>query len=222
VRTLSGGLICFTPSGASARPQPAAALIPEQTAETPDGLRYYIEASSLRLIGNSQWRFELGAVASTFPAVDTGGTVYVGTASGRLLAIDGRARLQWAYQAPVRITAGPAIGPAGTVLFGCGDRNLYCVRNGELMWRFPTQGPIHSSPVVDVDGSIYFGSDDGNLYAVDSRGQKVWQLNLESDIRSSPAVDRAGRLYVASISRRLYCIGERTGPGKTELQPAEH
>ena len=212
VRIEGGGHFCAAPDGAGAPCAPANGLVDDQAAQSPDGRIFYAEGAELRQLGDSRWRVDLHDPASTSPAIDQRGRIYVGTTAGTMFCIDDTGKVRWTFRAPVRITAAPALSADGDVIFGCADRNLYCLRDGELRWKFATRGPIYSAPVVDRSNTIYFGSNDGLLYAVNDAGEEVWKLNLQNEIRSSPAFDRAGRLYVASVGRWLYCISDRGAP----------
>jgi serine/threonine protein kinase/outer membrane protein assembly factor BamB len=206
----SGAAFCVTLSGGAADCPVSESVLPEETAQSPDGRLYYSQGSTLRQVGDSRWSIDLGGAASTSPAVDGNGTVYVGTSQGALVAIDESGKTRWTYRAALKITTPPALKRDGDAIFGCADRNLYCVRGGELRWKFPTRGPIYSAPIVDSAGTVYFGSSDGFLYAVDETGEQVWKLSLQNEICSSPAIDLEGRLYVATVGRWLYCVADKT------------
>jgi len=208
IRVSSGRSLSFSSDGEAAQDAIADAMTTEATAESLDGRVYYVDGRILRLLGDSHWRVDLGDTGSTYPAVDRSGNVYVGTAGGTLVCVNDRGKIRWTYRVPNRVTSSPAIQADGDVIFGCADRNLYCLRNGELRWKYSTRGAIYSSPIIDRAGIIYFGSNDGVLYAIDDTGEEVWKLDLQNEIRSSPAIDSNGWIYVASVARRLYCIGD--------------
>jgi len=212
VRVQPNQIRCFHLDGGIAPCPPTSGLVPEPSAESLEGRIFFTEGTLLRQLGDSTWRVDLGELAATGPAVAPDGRILVGTASGVLFAVDDRARVRWSYRAPVRITAGPAVEADGDVFFGCGDRNLYCVRNGELRWRFATSGPVYSGPIIDRTGVVYFGSTDGHLYALSDEGEELWKLNLQNEVRASPSLDQGGRLYVGTVGRWLYCISDRTQP----------
>ena len=170
--------------------------------------RFRLQSTFLFAESTEPWMYDLGRPAATLPVFAPGQGVIVGTVSGQLLCLERPGRVLWTYQAPMSITAMPAVSPGGNVVFGCGDRNLYCIRQGELVWRFPTQGPVYSSPLVDPDGTAYFGSNDGFLYAVERNGALRWKLHLGNEVRSAPAMDYAGRIYAATVARRLYAVGD--------------
>lgn len=208
VRLSSGRSLHFAPDGGPVQTAFTPSLTTGETAESLDGRIYYIDGKILRRLEDSRWQVDLGDTASTFPSVDSSGNIYVGTSGGRFVCVDDRGKIRWIYRVPMRVTSSPAIKADGDVVFGCGDRNLYCLRNGELRWQYPTRGAIYSSPIIDQAGIIYFGSNDGVLYAIDDRGEEVWKIELQNEVRSSPAMDSNGRLYVASAARRVYCIGD--------------
>ena len=95
-------------------------------------------------------------------------TVYVGSASGTLFALDeSTGEQRWQYSGEAAITTSPSI--AGqTVFFGDEDGRLYSINalTGDLQWRFIADAPISSTPVI-ASGTLYFTSLGGTLYAVD-------------------------------------------------------
>ena len=70
----------------------------------------------------------------------------------------------------------PAIGSAGTVYVGSGDKKLYAIngKSGVKLWEFETGSQVSSSPAIGSDGTVYVGSGspDNKLYAIktDSKG----------------------------------------------------
>jgi outer membrane protein assembly factor BamB len=178
------------------------------SAESAEGRTFFAEGSELRQLGDGSWKVDAGAPISTFPVIDRRGRVCAGTSAGTLICADRYGRVLWSYRAQAPITASPAAGPDGDILFGCADRRLYCVRDGALRWQFPTGGAIYSAPVVDASGTAYFGSNDGSLYAVNESGDRIWSLPLGNEIHGSPAFDSSGSLYVGTLARKLFCISD--------------
>lgn len=137
------------------------------------------------------------------PALDSDGTLYMGSDDGYLYAINRNGSLKWKYRTGGAVHSSPAITEA-MIIFGSDDGCLYALsKNGELRWKLRTGGSIWSSPTVFND-TIYFGSDDGDLYSVDFDGNILWNFTSSGPIRSSPAISLNGRIYFGSDS--LYAL----------------
>jgi len=133
------------------------------------------------------WTYDAGESIESSAAI-AGGTVYVGSQSKDLLAIDlatGKPALE------VRATdsigeSSPAV-DEGMVYVGDLAGVLHAVNaaNGKGLWTFKTEAEIRSSPVISGD-RLLIGSYDGNLYC--SRGGAA-----SSSGNSRPAVTCTGR-----------------------------
>jgi len=115
------------------------------------------------------WVWEGGeAFDSSASIVD--GVVYVGTATGELIAVglaDGK--LRWRYKAGEAIGESSPTVAGGRVFIGdlIGVVHAVNVADGKPLWTFKTQSEIKSSPVV-VGDILLMGSYDGNLYGLDA------------------------------------------------------
>jgi outer membrane protein assembly factor BamB len=124
----------------------------------------------------TEWSFNTGAAVRSTPALDPNdGTIYVGSNSGRLFAINPNGSEKWRFPDTGSIGAirtAPIIDSNGTIYFGSDDGRLYAINaDGTERWRFPVQaeppiGEVRSSPTIGSDDSIYFGSNDNKLNAV--------------------------------------------------------
>jgi outer membrane protein assembly factor BamB len=146
--------------------------------------------------------------------------------------------LLWTFATTDPILASPAIGPDGTIYFGCYDRMLHAVTpEGSNKWAFtlPTEGyaGIYASPAVETNGSILCGTEDGRLYALNpATGSAVWTFTVEgaddnnnpTSIYSSPAVASDGTVYFGSYSTDLsycYLYAVTNGVLKWRYQPGD-
>jgi outer membrane protein assembly factor BamB len=100
------------------------------------------------------------------PAVSASGTVYVGAGDG-LRAIDGATgAILWSFNS-ANVTAAPAIGGDGTILFGTRDGDLIALNSdGSLRFTLTFAASVSASPAIADDGSVYVVSDDGNLSCI--------------------------------------------------------
>jgi outer membrane protein assembly factor BamB len=151
--------------------------------------------------------FALGDDIAGSPVADSAGNFYVAGVSGDVYSLDGRLGKLWQYKAQASVLTSLAW-RNGVLLFGCADRHLYALKDGELLWKFPTGGPIRSSPVTDRAGVTYFGAQDGLLYAVDANGRLAWKVNVRGEVAGAPAFDRDGGVYVATVNRRVVKLRE--------------
>jgi outer membrane protein assembly factor BamB len=169
--------------------------------------------------GGELWRYNVEELVTSSPAVDDGGTVFVGGhgANGRLCAVNPDGTLKWEFEAPPRngrlgkITSSPAIGADGTVYVGSWNGYFYAVDStGALKWRFDTREIIHSSPVVGPDGTVYFGvvetTEVGTFYALYPNGTEKWRFETGSRVYSSPAIGNDDMIYFGSHDQYLYAL----------------
>ena len=129
--------------------------------------------------GTVLWEFRTGGYLSSSPAIDSDGTVYVGSWDHKLYAINSKTGGKlWEFETDYRVRSSPAIGPDGTVYVGSRDRKLYALngKTGGKLWEFETKsGELPSSPAIGSDGTVYVGSTvpfGRKLYAIktDSKG----------------------------------------------------
>jgi outer membrane protein assembly factor BamB len=155
----------------------------------------------------NEWSLELRSHSDSAPAVGQDGTIYLGTWTGRLWAINPDGSRKWVFQAQNEIKSAPAVGSDGTVYFGSRDGNFYAVRpDGKERWEFPTGGWVDSSPALAHDGTVYFGSWDKRLYALSADGKEQWQFSTPGEIVSSPAIGADGTIYFGSHDRKFYAL----------------
>lgn len=189
--------------------------------------------------GGIVWQFATGELLgiSSSPAVIADGTIYVGTESGKLLAIKDGAIL-WSYEIPatppnyVPITGSPIIGIDGHIYFAAEDGKFYNVdpatRTVEPGWpKLVSNSAFTCTPLQCADG-VFYVADDDSLYALNSDGTRKWSLaltiplGLQSrrhsprpfgfDGQPSPVVDQHGIIYIGTEDG-LFAVAGRTGGG---------
>ena len=157
------------------------------------------------------WKHEIGATSSS-PAIGADGTIYIGIAAGKLVAVsaDG-STTKWSATTNDTLGSAPSIAADGTVYVGSSDKKLYAIGpDGTARWSFDTGGAITGSPVVGGDETIYVGSSDGKLYAIAPDGKPRWSYATGGPITGSPAV-RGGVVYVGSDDKKLHAVATRSG-----------
>ena len=120
------------------------------------------------------WEFKTEDEVSSSAAIDSDGTVYVGSLDQKLYAINGKTGGKlWEFKTRDIVHSSPTIGSDGTLYVGSFDKNLYAINgiSGEKLWDFTTSDSVYCSPVIGLDGILYIESHDG-LYAIktDSKG----------------------------------------------------
>lgn len=190
-----------------------------------DGMLYKLDARS----GTQVWRFDMGGgtverklprngepgydyLAST--ATVEGGVVFVGSADGRLCAVDaetGAAR--WSFKTNDIVRSTPAVAD-GVVVFGSRDNHVYAVdaKTGALKWKHDTGDCVVSSPVVDA-GNVYIGSRSADLFAFEaSTGKVKWRYFYWFSWVESSGTLRDDVLYVGSSdAQQLLALDAKNG-----------
>ena len=100
------------------------------------------------------------------------------------------------------------------MIFGWFDRNVYAVKDGDLVWKFQTEGRVLASPSIALDGTIYIGDEEGNLYAINPDGTAAWSkpFSTGAQIITRPAIDTEGNIYFGSFSGKFYALDSNRVP----------
>ncbi len=159
-----------------------------------------------------KWTYETGGSVESTAAI-VGDTVYVGTMTGALHAINlSTGRMRWKF-----VTGGSGISAAplvqgGTVYVGDEGGTFYAINtaNGTLRWKFTTDGKIASGAIFVAD-SVLFGSYDNHLYRVRaSDGAKLWSYEADAQVHCTPC-EAGGLVMIASCDGVLRIIDLATG-----------
>ncbi len=170
-----------------------------------------------------QWRRATGASVTGSGAV-AGDTVWIGSSSGLLLALDrltGATRWEATLSGPVSST--PAVA-GGLVFVGTRDGRLHALssHDGHPAWSAPLgpdrplpwgheSGDVYTSSPVIAGPVVIIGSGDGSVTAWEATsGRLRWRAMTGGRVRSSPAVV-AGTVYVGSGDGILYAYDLASG-----------
>lgn len=153
----------------------------------------------------------VGPIASS-PVIGPDGTIYVGTTSGKLVAVFGNgSAVKWTVDTGDAFGSSPALGRDGTVYVGSTDEKLRAVRSdGTPEWALDLGSPIHGSPAIGGDGVVYVGTIDGKLHAVAASGIEQWAYATGGPITGAPAV-YGGTVYVGSEDEALHAVRASDG-----------
>ena len=173
-----------------------------------------VAAAALPSALSLRWTYEAGDAIESSPAI-ADGVVFVGSATGDLLAIDlASGKLRWKYATGSTIgESSPAVG-RGAVFIGDlgGTMHAVSVRDGSRLWTFKTGSEVKSSPTL-ADEVVLFGSYDTHLYALDARTGKLrWKLQTNGPVHATPAVV-AGVVYITGCDENFRAV--RLSDGKT-------
>ncbi len=154
---------------------------PQLTGVSPSAL-----PATLRVL----WTYETGDSIESSAAI-ADGTVYVGSQSGELLALDLRSgQLRWKYKTTEGIgESSPCVGN-GVVYVGDLSGSIHAVRtsDGTALWTFKTNSEVKSSPVL-VDDKVLVGSYDEHLYCLSATGGTlVWKFRINGPVHCTAGV----------------------------------
>ena len=157
--------------------------------------------------GVEKWNFTTGNwIFWSSPAIDSDGTIYVGSSDHKLYAINPNGTEKWSFNTAHDIYSSPAIGSDGTIYVGSRIGNLYAINPDGTGKRSFVVGETFSSPAICSDGTIYIGSVN-KLNAINSDGTEKWNFTTGGCVHSSPAIGSDGTIYGGSYTdNKLYAI----------------
>ncbi len=196
----------------------------------PDGEIYFSSFDNhvyaLNRHGNLIWRKDpapdwgVSAEILSSPAVRDG-VIYVGMING-LSALDtstgetiwhfpDERHEEYEFGDNVAIWGSPAIGPDGTIYFGCTfsiepdepyqdpiryGRIYALLPDGKVRWHMETNNILMSAtPAIGSDGTVYMGTNDMTVYAFEPSGSIIWNYKTWRGSDSSPAIGSDGTVY---------------------------
>lgn len=166
-----------------------------------------VSSASIPAKLNLAWTYEAGDSIESSAAIAEG-TIYVGTQSGELHAVElATGKLRWKYRTGQPVgESSPAVA-GGVVYVGDLGGTVHAVdaREGKVVWTFKTQGEIRASPVVS-GGNVVIGSYDEHLYGINARsGALVWKVKTEGPVHATAAVAE-GIAYISGCDERFRAI----------------
>ncbi len=173
------------------------------------------------------WQLLLGSPVLAGPLLHDD-MLYVGTADGRLLAVEARSgKVRWTRQLSSSLDA-RLVWADGVVLARTLDSQLYAVRaaDGEVSWKAGHEAPAlalqgEPAPLVWLD-RVIVGWENGLVEALDlGTGNVLWRQRLATpqgrtdlermvDVQAQPVI-RDGRLYVVAFHGKLAAMNPDNG-----------
>lgn len=170
------------------------ALFPFGGIQTPatDGTYVYVAASDnivgLKLSGSQVWKRDTDGAVQVPPMVD-GDTVYVGTGSGSLYALDRKTgTVLWTTELGGAVSATPTISDHG--LFVVSGTTLYRLEpgTGRIEWQQRVSESALTAPAHAAD-TIYVGSAGHRVYALNPENGAVrWSKKTDQPVVGGPAL----------------------------------
>jgi outer membrane protein assembly factor BamB len=131
--------------------------------------------------------FEDEASFSGKPVVGEDGTVYIGSKSGKLYALEPSGEILWEVTLPEKPVGAPALDVDGNLYVVDEEGGLSTLTpGGEILWRFQTEeGSALSGPVISPDGVLFYlvGTySKGFIQAVSASGKGLWLTELQEQL----------------------------------------
>ncbi|HET6892184.1 MAG TPA: PQQ-binding-like beta-propeller repeat protein [Pyrinomonadaceae bacterium] len=165
--------------------------------------------NSLRLL----WTYAAGDSIESSAAI-VGGTVFVGSQKGELVALNlDNGQVYWKYATGASIGESSPAYSGGVVYIADlnGWINALNASDGRKLWAFKTNGEIKSSPVVTGD-RVLIGSYDQHLYCLSTRdGSLLWKFRTEGQVHATPSISN-GIAFIAGCDEFFRAI--RISDGK--------
>lgn len=180
--------------------------------------------------GTQRWSYTLGTfprgTAHSSPAVGDDGTVYIGTPTGEILALNPDGSRKWMlWYVSTHVLSSPAVADDGRIWVGCEYKGCLIRVEANGTWGTCLGNicygcDVTSSPAIGADGTIYYGVDSrgsgfpgaaaGYLAALDpaatSNDYPTWACVAGNAVDSSPAIGADGTVYVGACDTYVYAV----------------
>jgi len=191
--------------------QQSLAAAPEVSADAPP------EAPAIMPEADSELPVNPGALIERSSPALFNGKVFVGTASGELVALNAQSgEILWRFDTGRAIVASPIIATPqnGTpaVFFASRNGKVYALNpeTGAQQWSYDTGNMIDASPYY-ADGKLFTADYKGKCYALNAgNGELVWQYTVDGPVVVSP-VALGKTVYFSSTIGALYALDAKTG-----------
>jgi outer membrane protein assembly factor BamB len=158
------------------------------------------------------WTYEAGDAIESSAAI-VGGTVFVGSHKGELVALSlDNGSVYWKFNTGNPIGESSPAYANGVVYIGDlgGWLNAINASDGRKLWAFKAGNEIKSSPVV-VGDQVLIGSYDEHLYSLSTRNGSVqWKFKTNGPVHSTPGI-ADGMAFVAGCDEVFRAINLANG-----------
>lgn len=157
--------------------------------------------------GKLRWKVRIGDELYTAPAVGANGTLYLGTDTGLVVALNPHGKILWHFHVKGGICSSPSIGVNG-LIYVVGD-SVYCLdQKGRRRWAFGTPDGEYffGGAVPDLAGNVYAGNDDGSIYCIGPNGRLRWRAPVpdEDEIKTEVTIGPGDTLFLGSDGYYLF------------------
>ncbi len=167
--------------------------------------------------GELRWRFQArGPFLLSSPAVDSDGTIYVGSIDDHLYAVAPDGRMRWDYETGDNISSSPVIGDDGTIYIGSDDQRVHALdRDGARRWSVDLDGFVRAPLALGRNGDVIVAlyGPRPRVVSLDAQtGELRWYFPVgstdssEIGVASGPLVDSEGSIYFGAHDDFLYAL----------------
>jgi outer membrane protein assembly factor BamB len=136
--------------------------------------------------GPLKWKFPVGDIVDSSPAIAADGTVYFGSHDKKFYALDAGGKLRWSFPTGAEITASPAIADDGSIYINSTDGNLYRLKaDGTEVWHYRINSGADGSPVLAENGDVAVESA-YKMFIISPAGALVWSRDRANWIDETP------------------------------------
>ena len=128
--------------------------------------------------GDLKWAFPTGNNVFSSPAIDSDGTVYVGSYDNNLYAINPDGTQKWLFHTGGSVSSSPVVGSDSTIYVGSDDSNLYAIE-GSSGGLADTPWPMFRHDVKHTGRASEFAHS-GTIYVDDDNTIGPW-LGTQTD-----------------------------------------
>jgi outer membrane protein assembly factor BamB len=164
--------------------------------------------------GATQWTYQTpsGAPIRSAPAVDSKGSVIVGSTDGSLYWISGAGALLKSLSLGGTLTS-PNVDD-GQIFVSSTTGSIYSISDTSetVQWTSALSGPSSSAPAFDsVANLVVTGDSSGAITAFNATtGAQLWKTTTGGAVTASPMIFK-GNVYVGSADKNFYALNETTG-----------
>ncbi|MFO0675141.1 MAG: PQQ-binding-like beta-propeller repeat protein [Polyangiaceae bacterium] len=158
---------------------------------------------------NVAWTYVAdGPLATQVVVSKDASTLYLGTLSGKLVALDVSGTPRWTVDLGDRVYSAPYVHPDGTLYVGSDAKRLFAVSTkGAVLWKLETGSDVDTSAAPTPEGTIVFASG-RDLFAVRRTGDVAWRARVRGKIFTSAVVREDGVVVVGAQDHRVHAFSK--------------